>query len=136
MGPLMFILSIIIRSVLGFISQTINENKGYEGGFWWGFLLGTIGIIVVALKEEHYYRPDYNEARPLVKWKCEKCGLTNYTEACSCGNTKTTNDAIIAVKTKKDKEQEVVNALKSYKELLDTGIITQEEFDKKKAELL
>ncbi len=37
MGPLMFILGLIIRSVLGFISQTINENKGYEGGFFGDF---------------------------------------------------------------------------------------------------
>ena len=30
----------------------------------------------------------------------------------------------------------VVEDLKKYKELLDSGIITQEEFDKKKSELL
>ena len=34
----------------GFVTQTINKNKGYEGGFAWGFFLGFIGIIVVACK--------------------------------------------------------------------------------------
>ncbi len=136
MGPLVFILGLITRSVLGFISQTINENKGYEGGFWWGFFLGTIGIIIVALKEERYLRLDYNEPRPLENWKCEKCGLTNYTENCSCGNTKTYNKVLIAEKAKKDRERGIIDNLKSYKELLDSGVITQEEFDKKKAELL
>ena len=40
---------------------------------------------------------------------------------------------------KKDKsEKELLNVqkLKSYKDLLDSGVITQEEFDKKKSELL
>lgn len=45
-----FIISIIVCIVCGFISKSINESKGYEGGFWWGFLLTIIGIIVVAVR--------------------------------------------------------------------------------------
>ena len=33
-------------------------------------------------------------------------------------------------------ETDTIQALKSYKELLDAGVITQEEFEKKKAQLL
>ncbi len=37
---------------------------------------------------------------------------------------------------RKDREVNNAEAIRKYKELLDDGIITQEEFDKKKAELL
>lgn len=36
--------------IMEFVSKTIQNNKGYDGGFWWGFLLGIFGIIVVACK--------------------------------------------------------------------------------------
>ena len=36
--------------ICGFISKTITANRGMNGGFWWGFLLGVIGIIVVAVR--------------------------------------------------------------------------------------
>ena len=41
-----------------------------------------------------------------------------------------------AVIIEKDDLSGTVNALKQYKELLDSGIITQEEFDQKKRDLL
>ena len=36
--------------IMGFVTKTISKNRGYYGGFWWGFLLGILGIIVVASK--------------------------------------------------------------------------------------
>lgn len=39
-----------VGAIFGVISMTINENKGYEGGFWWGFFLGILGVIIVACK--------------------------------------------------------------------------------------
>ncbi len=41
---------IVLHIVLGIASRSINQSKGYEGGFAWGFWLGIIGIIVVACK--------------------------------------------------------------------------------------
>lgn len=87
-------------------------------------------------------------------WKC-LCGKLNppYTTGCSCGLTvseinkrKHQQEKIVAEqKENKQKEAEERNIaseknnivlLKEYKDLLDNGIITQEEFDKKKHELL
>ena len=45
-----FIVYIIVAVVCGFISLSINQSKGYEGGFWWGFLLSILGIIIVAVR--------------------------------------------------------------------------------------
>ena len=41
---------IIAAVVFGLVSKKINEDRGREGGFWWGFFLGVIGIIVVAVR--------------------------------------------------------------------------------------
>lgn len=45
-----FIVYIIVGIICGFITKSMNENKGYEGGFAWGFFLAIIGIIVVAVR--------------------------------------------------------------------------------------
>lgn len=44
------IVVIIISVICGFITKSINQNKGYDGGFAWGFFLWIIGIIVVAVR--------------------------------------------------------------------------------------
>jgi uncharacterized membrane protein YeaQ/YmgE (transglycosylase-associated protein family) len=46
----MFIFVIILGIICGFITKSMNESKGYDGGFWWGFFLSIIGIIVVAVR--------------------------------------------------------------------------------------
>ena len=84
---------LVVSMICGGITNGININKGYDGGFAWGFFLGVIGIIVVAC------RPEKNSG---------------------------TNSAKI---TEADE-------IKKYKELLDSGAITQEEFDAKKKQLL
>ena len=99
--------AIIQGLICGFVAQVVSENKGYEDGFFWGFLLGIIGIIVVACK------PDNN---------------SSYASALLSKETEE--------KDKSEKELLNVQKLKSYKDLLDSGVITQEEFDKKKSELL
>ncbi|MDE6798004.1 MAG: hypothetical protein K2J36_08360 [Ruminococcus sp.] len=44
-------LAVLINAVIwGFITKTISRNKGYKGGFWWGFWLNIIGVIVVACR--------------------------------------------------------------------------------------
>lgn len=87
-------------------------------------------------------------------WNCY-CGRTNasYVSTCSCGRNKSEIDGP-AYKPKQvpmpaelnkpaGQKKEVlmdesaaVEAIKSYKELLDSGIITQEEFDAKKKQLM
>lgn len=102
---------------------------------------------------------------PATGWTCE-CGRvhTAYVTSCICGRSKSdiqqrkaeaaeeakaaeaakaaaeaakaAEEAKAAEAAKKDTLQDQVQALKSYKELLDAGILTQEEFDAKKKELL
>lgn len=41
------VFSILGMVICGLITNKINTNKGYDGGFAWGFFLGLIGIIIV-----------------------------------------------------------------------------------------
>lgn len=87
-------------------------------------------------------------------WMCT-CGTFNagFAPICKCGKRKSevvtekpqnmgkleNNQAANQTPTRRDaikKEQETIRLLKDYKDLLDSGAITQEEFDQKKAELL
>ena len=45
-----FIVSLIVCIVCGFVTKSINNSRGREGGFWWGFFLTIIGIIIVAVR--------------------------------------------------------------------------------------
>lgn len=152
--------SFIVRGLIwGFVSQTVNENKGYDGGFGWGFWLGLIGLIVVAIKPENISHSNYsapsipatseqiNIERGMLNsgWKCDKCGRYNpeYTTRCACGMAKAVNETNRRIADKKAKapspqQQELDNLrlVKEYKELLDAGAITEAEFEAKKKELL
>lgn len=61
--PIVFI---IWCCIMGFVSKTIQNNKGYDGGFWWGFLLGILGIIVVACK------PVNPNPNPTIEYSSDK----------------------------------------------------------------
>ena len=94
------------------------------------------------------------ESQPIISntWRCS-CGRINpaYVGTCVCGTSqhKLKKEQEDIARAKKQAEQEKMNQehreqnrldnlklLKEYKELLDSGIITQEEFDQKKSELL
>ena len=45
-----FITYMIVAVIFGFVTKAINNSRGREGGFWWGFFLGIIGIIIVAVR--------------------------------------------------------------------------------------
>ncbi len=149
--------------VFGCITQAMSEEKGYETGFAWGFWLGIIGIIVVACKPDmrllHSYA-DYNKNSYLSDaaeekrkqetissggWICQQCGRTNqsHTGTCACGLTKNENGSFLKkqmeekeIRYKDERELVDIQKLKAYKDLLDSGVISQEEFEKKKNQLL
>lgn len=45
-------ISIGVACVFGVVTKNISSSKGYDGGFAWGFWLGVIGIIVVAVRPD------------------------------------------------------------------------------------
>ena len=132
------IVGLIVACICGAISKSINERKGYDGGFAWGFWLGVIGIIIVACRADAYIPTQtysHSSSNDSGYWRC-RCGRENarFVSTCSCGLTKAVATAPTA--NTATSESGKIEALKEYKSLLESGTITQEEFDAKKKELL
>lgn len=45
---IILVLGLIGCFVCGFMSEDLHRRKGYEGGFWLGFLLGIAGLVYSA----------------------------------------------------------------------------------------
>ena len=159
MNPfLSFFITVIVCVINGCLwgaaTHAINRNKGYwTNGFWWGFWLGWIGLIVVLCKSDNnyvYYSSSVDKHFPADQphpaiasqpvpaggWRCT-CGRVHaaYVTSCTCGNSKiSTSDQ--EEEQLCESEERTVTLLKEYKALLDNGTITQEEFDQKKNQLL
>ena len=102
------LLSLIIAAGLAFIPANMAKKKGYSFGLWWfyGWMLWIVAIIHVCII------PDKNAGQTPAAPNAPVNGAASVSE------------------------QNVAEELKKYKELLDSGILTQEEFDEKKARLL
>lgn len=145
MGLFLFLITIAWAVVWGYATRKVIENKGYsEDWFWWGFWFGFIAFIVAltrpSLPAQYVASPSRDdEMLRHGGWQCQKCGRVNaaYVSSCGCGTTLETSRKFSEnTKEKSLSELERLQLLKEYKDLLDTGMITQEEFEKKKATLL
>lgn len=140
------------------------ENNWFWWGFFFGWIAFVLALtkpdINTQQNNSHQYDNSYqnNTNSPLSAesakrrreeqiragfWECS-CGSFNppYCTTCLCGRTP--KDVIAEKKNiqnvqptkKEDEELKNINLLKEYKELLDAGVITQEEFEQKKAKIL
>ena len=50
-SSILIILLIASPIVFGLITNSMGDKKGIRNGFWWGFFLGIIGVIIVSMKE-------------------------------------------------------------------------------------
>lgn len=161
---MILIISYIITGVIfGVATNKIIENKGYDDNwFWWGFFFGIIALLVALSKSDnHYANQQYDHIRETSNeirkqdiiasggWKCYFCHSLNeyYVTTCSCGKSKEDTERQIKevallkqnrqrVKENADNENNTIALLQQYKNLLDSGTITQEEFEQKKQSLL
>ena len=77
------------------------------------------------------------EPVPEKGWRCPNCGQPHpyFEKVCSCGVKKEDVEAVKDQTPETEKEDAFAEVVK-YKKLLDDGILTQEEFDAKKKQLL
>ena len=107
-----YVVVLIIAAGLGCIPASIAKNKGYSFGLWWfyGWMLFIIALIHACVL------PDKN-ARQTPIYQYNQYNSTPYAP-------RTTP------------RQSAADELKKYKELLDQGVITEDEFQAKKEQLL
>ena len=174
---LLVIVSLLIFNIIcGAISEKINREKGYDGGFAWGFLLCILGIVVTAVRPYRQYIKTRNNTVsevPHIFW-CTGCGSTfsssnsKHTECptCKCTLKETTilaedwrrlsSDEKLQLKREfangkhiksslyNDNNKEKTDSssfskadeIRKFKDLLDEGAITEEEYEKAKTKLL
>lgn len=183
---------VISGIIFGAITAYVARSKGYDGGFWWGFFLGIIGLLVVG------FRPNINtsafELSPYVStyadhtvssisssesdsasddsWLCEcgksnsnrmvyclrcrrersldsklpkvtcpHCGAKNKSSntVCFCCNKPLTDHVITSEKNRSgviDTAAKNIELIEQLSRLHEQGILTDEEFQDKKAQLL
>ena len=107
-----FIYCVVVLAVaagLGIIPASIAKNKGYSFGLWWfyGWMLFIVVIIHVSII------PDKNAQQAPV-------------------NVVLHNTCVPA----SNAGQSAIDELKKYKELMNQGVITEDEFQRKKEQLL
>ena len=153
-------LAVLISMICGIISREITRRRGLPSGFWWGFFLWVIGIIVVAIMPGSGHETD---SRPRVYY-CRNCDkVFSGTRLIVCSHcklplfeTRILRDDWRSFSPEKKAELRKAFAkgqavpgdpeparstldageLTKLKELLDAGVITQEDFDAKKKQLL
>lgn len=177
LSVLLVIVSLLIFNIIcGAISEKINREKGYDGGFAWGFLLCILGIVVTAVRPYRQYIKTRNNTVsevPHIFW-CTGCGSTfsssnsKHTECptCKCTLKETTilaedwrrlsSDEKLQLKREfangkhiksslyNDNNKEKTDSssfskadeIRKFKDLLDEGAITEEEYERAKAKLL
>lgn len=81
--------------VFGFVCNAILKGKGYgtdenpNYGFWWGFFLGVLGLVVCVCKKriETSTSTKNGDVEEIEKWVCPNCGKENpiHFFECECG---------------------------------------------------
>ena len=96
---IIFCIIVVQGIIFAYLCAYVGLKKGIKTGFWWGFILSFLGLIILAILPAENIK-----------------------------DTVKTNNI--------SKSEENIELIKKYKELLEVGAITQEEFDVKKKELL
>ena len=94
-----WLICIVIWIICGFLSMDLQQKKGYNSGFWIGFLLGIIGLIYSAglpditkkkiIKQSNKesvieYEEINDDVEDIVI--CKKCGNQIFEDETKCSN--------------------------------------------------
>lgn len=134
------LINICIRFAWGSWTSSIGSRKGRDNCFWWGFLLGLLGLIIVLCMSDYSSSEYYDSSSSGDNdWICPKCGKRNtmFYAMCECGlsrdEAKRLNEKKIQLQkmqvdeeSQKDKE-EAMQKLMNEKVSTEYGELTQPE---------
>ncbi|MGN0616733.1 SHOCT domain-containing protein [Ruminococcus flavefaciens] len=139
--------------VWGVVTSHMSRKKGYGSlsGFFWGFFLGIIGVIIIAFKEDK--NNPFMDREAIEKdnerffkehdgWECPCCARLHgpFERSCICGFS--LNEEKVIEEGEIIKENIVKTAeneaeiIAKYKKMCDDGLITEDEFKEKKKQIL
>lgn len=154
------IVVLVIAAGLGFIPATIAKNKGYSFGLWWfyGWMLFIVALIHSLLLPDKNAQRNYpGQQGPYAPPPSVPGGPVNTSgrpapppyphmpasyQPPQAGRTPPYQQPPIGaapqqgVAPQQGGQSDAAEELQKYKQLLDNGVITQEEFDAKKKQLL
>ncbi len=117
--------------IWGFVTRGVVVSRGYNSGTAWffiGFFLGFIGLIIAVLT-----KPDLRQMNGQVPQNIPQAGSSERGQAMAKMNGQVPQN--IPQAGLSEREQAVAE-LKKCKELLDSGVLTEEEFQAQKQKLL
>lgn len=122
---------IFLAIPLGLIPAFIAKKKGHSFGLWWlyGWALFIVAIIHVMFIEDRTVNQNYNNFNSNPNPNPYAYNQYNPTTAQPVVNK-------VAPVQNNVSSKNVAEELRALKELLDAGLITQDEFDTKKKQLL
>lgn len=158
MGDITVLMRLVIIFVAwvicGVVTSAINKMKGYDGGFWWGFFLGLIGILIVTFRDDNSDTimdvEQVSEDNEMFLdehdgWECPCCfrshGVLEKSCVCDFSLNDETDGSIVEeneeiedmrIKVAESKEE----LISQYKKMCEGGFITEEEFGEKKKKIL
>lgn len=111
--------TLVIAALLGLIPANIAKNKGRSFGLWWfyGWMLFIVALPHALLMQDQSGAAQYYNPQDAVI------------------NSNIINTSDNGIKEREASAENFDHIIK-YKELLDAGVITQDEFEAKKKELL
>lgn len=81
--------------IFGSAARRVSEYRAEPDGFWWGFWLGGIGLLIVIFRrsavEEVHTAPPGSSARQ--SWLCSQCGARNPAGREQCQSCSAMRDA-------------------------------------------
>ena len=92
------IICLIVWIICGFLSLDLQVKKGYDGGFWIGFLLGIIGLIYSAGLPDVNKKKIKKQAKEIIIESeedgkdfesytiCKNCGFQIFDDEKKCSN--------------------------------------------------
>ena len=97
---LVAIIFYLLHAVLfGYAARRVTEYRSQPDGFWWGFWLGGLGLLVVIFRSNE--QTEIRTAPPgssiRRSWRCVQCGARNPVgkENCqSCGASRNAPDPV------------------------------------------
>ncbi len=105
--------------IWAYICESVIKSKGYlKGGFLWGLFFGFLGLIICLCK------PNYKNQQMVADYMDQQTKILDHL---SNHESKTDN---------KTGFENNIEQIREYKKLLDDGVITEEDFEKKKKKIL